>query len=159
MDFGLFTTWNAVYVGDKVPWDSDYRGGKLLEEAAYAQNWQEVQAVEEMGWDYIWLGGGHFSTQGSMDPQPLMLSAAIASRTQRIKIGTSIHRPILKQPGEKASPRALPHERYAFDHLVLEDPLQVAEQVSIVDQLSQGRFIYGAGGRTRGNDAKREHFF
>jgi hypothetical protein len=38
MDFGLFTTWNAVYVGDKVPWDPDYRGGKLLEEAAYAQN-------------------------------------------------------------------------------------------------------------------------
>jgi len=159
MDFGLFTTWNAVYVGDKVPWDPDYRGGKLLEEAAYAQNWQEVQAVENMGWDYIWLGGGHFSTQGSMDPQPLMLSAAIASRTQRIKIGTSIHRPILKQPGDKASPRALPHERYALDNLVLEDPLQVAEQVSIVDQLSQGRFIYGAGGRTRGNEAKREHFF
>ena len=159
MDFGLFTTWNAVYVGDKVPWDPEYRGGKLLEEAAYAQNWKEVQAVEEMGWDYIWLGGSHFSTQGSMDPQPLMLSAAIAGRTQRIKIGTSIHRPILKQPGDKASPRALPHERYAFDNLILEDPLQVAEQVSIVDQLSQGRFIYGAGGRTRGNDAKREHFF
>ena len=105
MDFGLFTTWNAVYVGDKVPWDPEYGGGKLLEAAAYAQNWKEVQAVEEMGWDYIWLGGGHFSTQGSMDPQPLMLSAAIASRTQRIKIGTSIHRPILKQPGDKASPR------------------------------------------------------
>ena len=159
MDFGLFTTWNAVYVGDKVPWDPEYRGGKLLEAAAYAQNWQEVLAVEEMGWDYLWLGGGHFSTQGSMDPQPLLLSAAIASRTQRIKIGTSIHRPILKQPGDTASPRALPHERYAFDQLMLEDPFQVAEQVSIVDQLSQGRFIYGAGGRTRGNDAKREHFF
>ena len=37
--------------------------------------------------------------------------------------------------------------------------MQVAEQVSIVDQLSEGRFIYGAGGRTRGNDARREHFF
>ena len=49
MDFGLFTTWNAVYVGDKVPWDPEYRGGKLLEAAAYAQNWKEVQAVEEMG--------------------------------------------------------------------------------------------------------------
>jgi alkanesulfonate monooxygenase SsuD/methylene tetrahydromethanopterin reductase-like flavin-dependent oxidoreductase (luciferase family) len=159
MDFGLFTTWNAVYAGDKIPWDPDYCGGKLLEKEAYAQNWQEVQAVEDMGWDYIWLGGGHFSTQGSMDPQPLMLSAAIASRTRRIKIGTSIHRPILKQPGDKASPRALPHERYAFDNLTLEDPLQVAEQVSIVDQLSEGRFIYGAGGRTRGNDARREHFF
>ena len=80
MDFGLFTTWNAVYAGDKIPWDPDYRGGKLLEKEAYAQNWKEVQAVEDMGWDYIWLGGGHFSTQGSMDPQPLMLSAAIASR-------------------------------------------------------------------------------
>jgi alkanesulfonate monooxygenase SsuD/methylene tetrahydromethanopterin reductase-like flavin-dependent oxidoreductase (luciferase family) len=159
MDFGLFTTWNAVYVGDKVPWDPAYCGGQLLEEAAYAQNWKEVLAVEAMGWDYLWLGGGHFSTQGSMDPQPLLLSAAIASRTQRIKIGTSIHRPILKQPGDTASPRALPHERYAFDQLMLEDPFQVAEQVSIVDQLSQGRFIYGAGGRTRGNDAKREHFF
>src|ERR1700747_2313657 len=99
MDFGLCTTWNAVYVGDKVPWDADYRGGKLLEAAAYAQNWQEVQAVEDMGWDYIWLGGGHFSTQGSMDPQPLMLSAAIASRTRRIKIGTSIHRSLLRPPG------------------------------------------------------------
>jgi alkanesulfonate monooxygenase SsuD/methylene tetrahydromethanopterin reductase-like flavin-dependent oxidoreductase (luciferase family) len=76
-----------------------------------------------------------------MDPQPLLLSAAIASRAQRIKIRTSIHRPILKQPGDTASPRALLHERYTFDNLSLEDPLQVAEQVSIVDQLSQGRFI------------------
>ena len=47
MDFGLFTTWNAVYVGDKVPWDPEYRGGQLLEAAAYAQNWKEVQAVED----------------------------------------------------------------------------------------------------------------
>src|SRR5437879_11788318 len=112
-----------------------------------------------MVFDYIGQGAVNYSTQGSMDPQPLMLSAAIASRTRRIKIGTSLHRPILKQPGDKASPRALPHERYAFDNLTLEDPLQVAEQVSIVDQLSEGRFIYGAGGRTRGNDARREHFF
>jgi alkanesulfonate monooxygenase SsuD/methylene tetrahydromethanopterin reductase-like flavin-dependent oxidoreductase (luciferase family) len=92
MDFGLFTTWNAVYAGDKIPWDPDYRGGTLLEKEAYAQNWKEVQAVEDMGWDYIWLGGGHFSTQGSMDPQPLMLSAAIASRTRRIN-GSRLGRP------------------------------------------------------------------
>jgi hypothetical protein len=65
---------------------------------------------------------------------------------------------VLKQPGETASARALPHERYAFDHLQLEDPLQVAEQVAIVDQVSHGRFMYGAGGRTRGSDDRREHF-
>src|SRR3989441_9503859 len=159
MDFGLFHTWNVLYDGGKVPWDPAYGGGKLLEEAAYAKNWEEMQAVEAMGWDYIWLGGGHFAKQASMDPQPLLLAAALASRTRRIKIGTSVHRPVLRQPGETVSARALPHERYAFDHLMLEDPLQVAEQVAIVDQFSQGRFIYGAGGRTRGAEARREQFF
>jgi hypothetical protein len=66
MDFGLFHTWNALYAGGKVPWDPAYRGGKLLEEEAYARNFVEVDAVEEMGWDYIWLGGGHFPKQASM---------------------------------------------------------------------------------------------
>src|SRR5712691_6773098 len=159
MDFGLFNTWNALYDGGKVPWDPAYSGGKLLEEEAYARNWGEIKAVEEMGWDYIWLGGGHFSKQASMDPQVLMLAAVIAGRTRRIKIGSSVHRPVLRQAGETVSARALPHERYAFDHLMLEDPLQTAEQVAIVDQLSQGRFIYGTGGRTRGSDERREHFF
>src|SRR5262249_7488452 len=65
------------------------------------------------------------------------------------------HRPVLRQPGETVSARALPHERYAFDHLMLEDPIQVAEQVAIVDQLSQRRFISGAGGRPRGSHARR----
>src|SRR3989475_8966196 len=159
MDFGLFHTWNVLYDGGTVPWDPEYGGGKLLEEAAYVKNWDEMQAVEEMGWDYIGRGGGHFARQASMARQPFLLPAALASRTRRIKIGTSVHRPVLRQPGETVSARALPHERYAFDHLMLEDPLQVAEQVAIVDQFSQGRFIYGAGGRTRGAEARREQFF
>ena len=49
MDFGLFHTWNVLYEGGKVPWDPEYRGGKLLEEAAYTKNWEEMQAVEAMG--------------------------------------------------------------------------------------------------------------
>ena len=154
-----FNTWNALYADGKVPWDLDYNGGKLLEEEAYVKNWEEIEAVEDMGWDYIWLGGGHFSKQASMDPQVLMLAAVVAARTKRIKIGSSIHRPVMRQPGETVSERALPHERYAFDNLTEEDPLQTAEQVAIVDQISQGRFIYGAGGRTRGSDDRREQFF
>ncbi len=159
MDFGLFNTWNALYEGGKVPWDADYNGGRLLEEEAYVENWKEIDAVEEMGWDYVWLGGGHFSKQASMDPQVLMLSAVIAARTERIKIGSSIHRPVIKQAGETVSASALPHERYGFDNLMLEDPIQTAEQVAIVDQVSKGRFIYGAGGRTRGSDSRRDQFF
>jgi Luciferase-like monooxygenase len=107
-DFGLFHTWNAMYAGGQVPWDPAYRGGKLLEEDAYARNFVEVDAVEAMGWDYIWLGGGHSSKQASMDPQVLLLAAVIAGRTSRIKIGSSVHRPVLKQPWETASARALP---------------------------------------------------
>ena len=159
MDFGLFNTWNALYEGDMVPWHPDYQGGKLLEEDAYLKNYEEIDAVEEMGWDYIWLGGGHFSKQASMDPQVLMLAAVIAERTKHIKIGSSIHRPVMRQEGETLSAAALPHERYGFDNLLMEDPIQTAEQVSIVDQVSRGRFIYGAGGRTRGSASRREQFF
>ena len=92
MDFGLFNTWNALYTDDKVPWHPEYNGGVLLEEDAYVKNYEEIDAVEEMGWDYVWLGGGHFSKQASMDPQVLLLAAVIAERTNRIKIGSSIHR-------------------------------------------------------------------
>ena len=112
-----------------------------------------------MGWDYVWLGGGHFSKQASMDPQVLLLAAVLAERTSRIKIGSSIHRPVIRQLDETVSASALPHERYGFDNSLLEDPLQTAEQIAIVDQVSQGRFIYGAGGRTRGSDSRREQFF
>ena len=159
MDFGLFNTWNALYADGKVPWDPGYSGGKLLEEDAYVANFAEVDAVEDMGWDYIWLGGGHFSKQASMDPQVLMLAAVIAGRTSRIKIGSSIHRPVMKLPGETLRETALASERYSFDHLELEDPFQTAEQIAIVDQVSEGRFIYGAGARSRGSAERRDYFF
>jgi len=109
-------------VGGKGPWDPAYRGRKLLAADAYARNIVEVDAVAEMGWDYLWLGGGHCSTQASLDPQVLRLAAVVAGRTRRIKSGSSVHRPVLKQPGETASARALPHARYAFAPLQLEDP-------------------------------------
>ena len=159
MDFGLFDTWNALYAGDKVPWDPAYAGGEMLESEAYDKNFEIVDLVESAGWDYIWLGGGHFSTQASMDPQVLMLSAVIAARTKNIKIGSSIHRPLMKLAAEELSERALPHERYSFDNLMLDDPFQTAEQISIIDQVSKGRFIYGAGARSRGSDDRRDYFY
>ena len=159
MDFGLFDTWNAVYAGGTMPWDPKFEGGEMLESEAYVKNFEQVDFIESAGWDYIWLGGGHFSTQASMDPQVLMLAAVIAARTKNIRIGSSIHRPLMKLTGEELSERALPHERYAFDNLMLDAPFQTAEQVSIVDQVSQGRFIYGAGARSRGSDDRRDYFF
>jgi len=159
MDFGLFDTWNAVYTGGKVPWDPEYDGGELLQSEAYDKNFEQVDMIESAAWDYIWLGGSHFSTQASMDPQVLMLCAVIAARTKNLKIGSSIHRPLMKLPGEQLSERALPHERYAFDNLMLDDPFQTAEQVAVIDQVSKGRFYYGAGARSRGSDERRDYFY
>ena len=159
MNFGLFHTWNPMYFDDKLPWDPDYNGGKILEEESYAANFAKVQAVEEMGWDYVWLAGADFAKQASMDPQVFVLAAAIAGRTSRIRIGSSIHRPVLRVPGEELADGALVTERYSFENLQLEDPFQVAEQISMVDQVSEGRFIYGACARTRGSADRREHFF
>ncbi|HIC13972.1 MAG TPA: LLM class flavin-dependent oxidoreductase [Gemmatimonadetes bacterium] len=115
--------------------------------------------IESAGWDYIWLGGSHFSSQASMSPQVLMLCAVMAARTKNLKIGSSIHRPLMKLPGEQLSERALPHERYTFDNLMLDDPFQTAEQVAIIDQVSKGRFYYGAGARSRGSDERRDYFY
>ena len=159
MDFGLFDTWNAVYTGGKVPWDPEYDGGELLESEAYDKNFEQVDMIESAGWDYIWLGGSHFSSQASMSPQVLMLCAVMAARTKNLKIGSSIHRPLMKLPGEQLSERALPHERYTFDNLMLDDPFQTAEQVAIIDQVSKGRFYYGAGARSRGSDERRDYFY
>ena len=159
MEFGLFHHWDPLYVGGKLPWDPEYSGGKLLEEEAYAMNFLEIDAVEDMGWDYLWLAGAHFAAYACMDPQVFVLAAAVAGRTRRIKIGSSIHRPALRQPGETVAEGALASESYSFENLQPEDPIQVAEQVAMIDQLSQGRFIYGAGARTRGSAARREHFF
>ena len=108
MDFGLFTTWNAVYVGDKVPWDPDYRGGKLLEAAAYAQNWKEVQAVEDMGWDYLWLGGGHFSTQGAWTRSPSCCLLLLPAAPNGSRLGPPSTAPYSQQPGDKAPAGATP---------------------------------------------------
>jgi len=63
MDFGLFDTWNAVYAGGTMPWDPKFEGGEMLESEAYVKNFEQVDFIESAGWDYIWLGGGHFSTQ------------------------------------------------------------------------------------------------
>ena len=42
MDFGLFNTWNSMYEGGKVPWDADYRGGRLLEKGVLPTNLLDI---------------------------------------------------------------------------------------------------------------------
>ena len=88
---------------------------------AFAQSLAQVDAAERWGLDAIWLAELHFAPERSVLASPLVLAAAIAERTRRMKIGTAV--------------QVLP----------LCHPLRLAEEVATVDQISEGRFIFGVG--------------
>ena len=69
----------------------------------------------------MWLAELHFAPDRSVLASPLILAAAIAQRTRRMKIGTAV--------------QVLP----------LCHPLRLAEEAATVDQISDGRFIFGVG--------------
>jgi natural product biosynthesis luciferase-like monooxygenase protein len=76
---------------------------------------------EEMGFDSIWANEHHFDPYGGIVPSPPILLAALAQRTHRVRLGTSVV--------------VLP----------LHNPLEVAEQLAMVDVLSGGRLEVGLG--------------
>ena len=82
---------------------------------------EQVDAAEEWGLDAMWLAELHFAPERSVLSSPMILASAIATRTKRMKIGTAV--------------QVLP----------LCHPLRLAEEVATVDQLSEGRLIFGAG--------------
>ena len=95
--------------------------------SAYA----EIDAAERTGLDVIWLGELHMDPERSVLSSPLTVASAIAARTSRIRIGTAV--------------QVLP----------LAHPVRIAEAAATVDQISQGRLIFGVGrnGLPRGYDA------
>lgn len=80
-----------------------------------------VDAAEAWGLDGVWLGEIHFLPTRSVLSSPLVVAAAVASRTRRMCIGTAVH--------------VIP----------LRNPLGVAEDVATLDHLSGGRFEFGIG--------------
>ena len=69
----------------------------------------------------MWLGELHFDPARSVLSAPLCIASAIAARTQRMKIGLAV--------------QVLP----------LCHPLRLAEEAATVDQISNGRLIFGVG--------------
>ena len=81
---------------------------------------EQARLAEDYGYDSIWLPENHFSGAGAL-PDPLMLLASMAATTERLRLGTTSYL------------------------LPLRHPLQAAEQVAVLDQLSGGRLILGLG--------------
>ena len=81
---------------------------------------EEIVLAEEIGMHSVWLTEHHFDGAAA-HADPLVLGAAIAARTQRIKIGFAV-------------------VELAFHH-----PVRLAIQTSLLDNLSHGRLIVGTG--------------
>ncbi len=89
--------------------------GKVLRNSIH-----EAVLAEELGFDAVWLAEHHFSDYG-VAPSTAVLAGAIAARTSTIRIGTGV--------------LVLPFQ----------DPLRVAEDFALVDQISGGRLDFGVG--------------
>ena len=152
MDIGFLTFWGA-------------KPGETLAQG-YARDLEKIVAADEMGWDTVWAGGTPLG--GS---NPLLMSCGVAARTRQIRIGTAVHLPHLRARDEEFTTEvpegaskidrrgdSADRYRYVLESLPAADPIQVAEQIAIIDQVSDGRFIYGAGGNTIGDPRRQRHF-
>jgi len=76
---------------------------------------------EELGFDSLWANEHHFDPYGGIIPSPPIMLAALAQRTKRVRLGTSVI--------------VLP----------LHQPIEIAEQLAMVDLISNGRVDLGVG--------------
>ncbi len=81
---------------------------------------RQAARAEAMGFHSIWLPESHFLERGAC-PSPLLPLAAAAALTSTIRLGTTSYL------------------------LPIRNPIQVAEEIAVLDRLSQGRVIVGLG--------------
>lgn len=86
----------------------------------YRDHVEEAVLAEELGFDCVWVSEHHFSPD-CWNPSPFTFLAAVAARTQRVRIGTYV---LL---------------------LPLHNPIRVAEDVAVLDNISGGRVDLGVG--------------
>jgi alkanesulfonate monooxygenase SsuD/methylene tetrahydromethanopterin reductase-like flavin-dependent oxidoreductase (luciferase family) len=80
----------------------------------------EILLAEQIGMHSVWLTEHHFDGAAA-HADPLVLGAAVAARTERLKIGFAV-------------------VELAFHH-----PVRLAVQTALLDNLSHGRLIVGTG--------------
>jgi alkanesulfonate monooxygenase SsuD/methylene tetrahydromethanopterin reductase-like flavin-dependent oxidoreductase (luciferase family) len=107
MRFGFF---------DQLPCASGF-----TERQRYRDILAQIELGDGLGFDTAWLGELHFSQAFSILADPLMVLAAAAQRTERIRLGTAV---IL---------------------LPLHHPLEIVEEAATADILSDGRLELGVG--------------
>ena len=87
---------------------------------------QEAMLCDDLGMDMLWLAEHHFDGICAY-VDPVSFAAALAACTKRINIG------------------------FAVAQMSLHHPIRMAEQMSLIDNISKGRLTVGLG---RGNDER-----
>ena len=64
--------------------------GAHSERRRYADLLAQIELGDELSFDTVWLGELHFSRAFSILADPLMVLAAAAQRTTRIRLGTAV---------------------------------------------------------------------
>ena len=85
----------------------------------YAQLWRELALSDELGFDYGFCVEHHFNPNESWMPSPSIYCAAAAAHTRRLRVGTM------------------------GNVVPLYDPLRIAEDAAVLDNLANGRFELG----------------
>ena len=106
MDFGLF----MEFVGLE----------DTTDQQAFQRGFATVDRAEKMGVESVWLSEYHF-IPFSVLSAPVTVATAIASRTEKMRIGFGV---VL---------------------LPLGNPIRIAEEIATLDQISQGRIDFGIG--------------
>src|SRR4051794_1102116 len=96
------------------------RGRAATDREVVDQALWEVDFAEQHGFESVWITEHHFSGFGSIGV-PSVYAAGVAQRTKRIRIG------------------------YGVAVVPLHHPLRLAEEISWVDHLSEGRVAVGGG--------------
>ena len=87
----------------------------------YEETLRQIELADSLGFHVAWLAELHFEANYGVMPSPFLVAAAATQRTSRIGIGTAV------------------------SLLPLHDPLRLAEETAMLDQLSRGRLRLGVG--------------
>ena len=90
------------------------------EDAVYSSDLQQMLAAEGLGYHSVWIAEHHFNDYG-LCPAPPVLAAFLAARTTRLRFGMGV------------------------SLLPLHHPVDLAEQLAVLDVVSGGRLDVGIG--------------
>ena len=87
----------------------------------YSKWLEQIDGAESLGFDSLWVTEHHFRHFGGQMPSPSVILAAASQRTKRMRLGAAV------------------------SIIPMHNPLRIAEEFAMVDQLSEGRLCFGAG--------------